>query len=145
MQNSTTPAALDPVPDIDGINSPLWDGLKQGRLQFQACACGHAWLPPRSLCPQCLGDDWAWREASGRGRIISWVVYHVAYHPSFKNKLPYNVSIVELEEGPRLITNILDPNDQISIDAPVRLDVDTTRDTPLAQFRLAHAQPGSNQ
>jgi len=140
MQSSTTPAALapalDPIPDLDGINAPLWDGLKQGRLHYQACACGHAWLPPRALCPQCLGTDWAWREASGHGEIVSWVVYHVAYHPSFKDKLPYNVAIVELKEGPRLITNILAPNETLSIGAPVQLAVDTTLATPLAQFRL---------
>lgn len=137
MQTATTPAALEPIPEIDSINAPLWEGLKQGRLHYQACSCGHAWLPPRALCPHCLGTDWAWRQASGQGEIVSWVVYHVAYHPSFKDRLPYNVAIVELKEGPRLITNILDPNDQLSVGAPVQLAVDTTRENPLAQFRLA--------
>jgi len=137
MAVSNTQNIASPVPEIDSINEPHWLGLKSGVLRYQACACGHSWLPPRAFCPHCLGADWAWREASGKGKIVSWVVYHTAYHPAFKDKLPYNVAIVELEEGPRLITNILDANDRLSVDAQVRLEIDTSRETPLAQFRLA--------
>jgi hypothetical protein len=126
----------EPGPEIDGINEPHWLGLKEGKLRYQACACGHNWLPPRLLCPRCLEPGWAWRDAAGHGQIVSWVVYHVAYHPAFKDKLPYNVAIVELDEGPRLITNILDANDRLSVGARVQLEIDTARETPLAQFRL---------
>ena len=136
MTSSSTPSLADPAPEIDGINEPYWSGLKQGRLRYQACACGHSWLPPRALCPHCLGSDWAWRDSAGRGEIISWVVYHVCYHPAFKDRLPYNVAIVELEEGPRLITNIRDANDRLSVGAPVCLAIDVSREIPLAQFRL---------
>lgn len=127
---------LMPTPEIDNINERFWTELKHGRLVFQQCTCGHRWLPARALCPHCLGTTWEWAAASGRGEIYSWVVYHVAYHPAFKERLPYNVAIVELEEGPRLITNILAPNDQLSIGAPVQLALDTEQEVPLAQFRL---------
>lgn len=89
--------------------SPFWQELESGRLTFARCAnCSHAWLPPRAECPQCLGADWEWEVASGRGHLISWVVYHVAYNDAFVDRLPYNVAIVELVEGPRMITNLID-------------------------------------
>jgi len=129
--------STDPVPEINGINAPHWLGLRERKLRYQACTCGNSWLPPRLLCPRCLEEsNWNWREASGQGWIVSWVVYHVAYHPAFKDRLPYNVAIVELEEGPRLITNILDANDRLSVGARVRLVIDTAQETPLAQFQL---------
>jgi len=136
MTAADTPIIPEPGPEIDGINEPHWSGLKEGKLLYQSCANGHGWLPPRALCPHCLESNWNWREASGQGHIVRWVVYHVAYHPAFKGKLPYNVAIVELDEGPRLITNILDANDRLSIGARVRLEIDQGRETPLAQFRL---------
>jgi uncharacterized protein len=90
-------------------------------LAFQRCrACSNAWLPERSECPRCLVADWAWETASGRGRLISWVVYHRAYHESVADRVPYNVSLIELEEGPRVIANV--PGDsRLHADMPVRL------------------------
>ncbi|MDX3907035.1 MAG: OB-fold domain-containing protein [Pigmentiphaga sp.] len=129
--------ATELIPVYDAVNTTYWDEIKQGRLVYQYCSCGHAWLPPRALCPKCLGTDWTWKQASGNGELVSWVVYHVAYHPEFKNRLPYNVAIVALEEGPRLITNIVGGQDRLAVGAPVRLAIDTTREVPLAQFELA--------
>lgn len=127
--------------DIDPISEPYWAGLREGRLRYQACSCGHAWLPPRAICPSCLGSSWEWRDAQGGGVIKSWVVYHVAYHPQFKERLPYNVAIVKLDEGPQLITNIAAPNTDLHIGARVRLQArNSQRDNaeqPLAIFELA--------
>ena len=79
--------------------------------------------------------------ASGRGRLVSWVIYHTAYHAAFENRLPYNVSLVELQEGPRLLTNIVDaneaPNFTLVADAPVELKIEWEGDVALARFRLA--------
>ena len=96
-------------PEIDDSSKPHWYCLREGQLRFQACqACDHVWLPPRSHCPACLSDSFAWRVAGGGATLISWVVYHIVYHESLKDRLPYNVAIVALDEGPRLITNIVD-------------------------------------
>jgi uncharacterized OB-fold protein len=137
MNDITDITAATPVPEIDACNAPFWNALKQGRLLFQSCTCGHSWLPPRALCPQCLGTDWEWARSCGQGEIVSWIVYHVAYHPAFKDRVPYNVAIVSLREGPHLITNILDANDLLAVGAQVHLSVDCTQDVPLAQFRLS--------
>lgn len=126
-----------PAPDITDINRPYWDALRQGRLMFQRCHCGHAWLPARRECPRCLGDKVDWVPAVGRGRLVSWVVYHIAYNDAFKERLPYNVAVVELDEGPRLITNMIDAHEALACDAPVRLVTETEDGVTLARFTLA--------
>ena len=86
-----------PLPEPTPLSQPYWDALSDGRLTFQHCGkCGHNWLPPRAECPECLGPEWDWQAASGKGRVISWVIYHHAYHDAFKDRLPYNVALVEL-------------------------------------------------
>ena len=120
---------------------PYWHSLEAGRLTYQHCVCGHRWLPPRTECPSCLGTDWSWRDASGRGKLVSWVVYFVAYDEAFKEKLPYNVAIVELEEGVRLVSNIIGcPDGQgLELDMPLELAVEHEGDVVLARFsRVQH-------
>src|SRR3712207_3197965 len=92
-----------------------WSSLEEGRLRFQRCsACRNRWLPPRTECPRCWSAEWAWEEASGEGRVVSWVVFHTAFHEAFKDRVPYNVAVVELAEGPRLVTNLVEPVDRKS-------------------------------
>jgi uncharacterized OB-fold protein len=126
-----------PQPDVNDTSRPYWDGLREGRLMIQRCDCGHAWLPARTHCPSCLSPDVRWERASGRGRIVSWVVYHQAYHPAFESRVPYNVTLVKLDEGPQLLTNVTDANDALAADAPVELNVQWEGDVALARFRLS--------
>jgi len=129
-----------PAPEPTAVSAPYWDALKAGHLQFQRCKkCKHAWLPPRGECPNCLADQWSWERASGQGKLVSWVVYHIAYHPAFADKLPYNVAVVELAEGPRLITNIVNPTEQggLRADRPVELAIQQEQGIALARFRLS--------
>ena len=121
---------------VDSVSEPYWSGLKQGRLLFQSCGCGHRWLPAARHCPKCLGEDWKWVQASGEAHVESWVVYHVAYHSEFKDKLPYNVAIVQLVEGPRMITNIEGDLSRLAVKAPVSLKIDTAMTQPLARFSI---------
>jgi len=121
------------------LSQPYWDALADGLLMFQRCPhCRHAWLPAREECPSCLRDGAEWEAACGRGRLVSWVVYHIAYHEAFADRLPYNVAVVELEEGPRLITNIVDPDAKggMAVDRPVALSIGQDHGIALARFRL---------
>lgn len=127
--------------EIDAINGPYWAGLREGVLTYQACGCGHRWLPPRQLCPACLGTGWGWETASGEGTIRSWVVYHVAYHPAFQDRLPYNVAIVRLVEGPQLIAHIDAPRDALRVGARVVLRPDLALPQPIARFALRPESP----
>ncbi len=135
--SATNESFAIPQPDITDLNRPHWDGLKEGVLKFQRCgACGHAWLPTREDCPNCLHHGAEWEAASGKGRLISWVVYHVSFNKAFTDKVPYNVSVVELAEGPRVITNIVNPDQGLKGDAPVELVVEQEDGVALARFRL---------
>lgn len=127
-----------PQPEITASNAPYWNALKQGRLTFQHCrACGHNWLPAREACPACLSPDPEWKDSAGKGKIVSWVVYHVAYDEAFKDRIPYNVSCVVLDEGPRILTNIVDAGSRLAIAAPVSLCIEFEGDLALARFKLA--------
>lgn len=128
------------TPERDALNTPYWDSLAKGVLSFQRCdACEHAWLPARSECPGCLTDQWQWVPATGGAKLISWVVYHLAYHPAFANRLPYNVAVVELDEGPRMISNVVtdgNPN-VLKIEQRLRLAIEDEGGTFVPRFAVA--------
>lgn len=123
-------------PDRTGPAGAFWSALDGGRLEFQRCrACGAAQLPAREECTACLSPDLAWEAAQGGATLISWVVYHRPYHEAFKDRIPYNVAVVELDEGPRLISNILAPNESLRIDMPLRLELGESFGQTIPQFR----------
>ncbi|NYT62892.1 OB-fold domain-containing protein [Alcaligenaceae bacterium] len=130
-----------PKPEITELSQPYWDALHDGHLTFQRCSCGHAWLPARTHCPECLKPEPRWERASGKGTLISWVIYHVAYHPAFASRLPYNVALVQLDEGPRLLTNIVDDNEALVANAHVKLKIEQEAGTALARFQLIRPLP----
>ena len=125
-----------PLPEITELNRPYWDALRERHLVFQRCGCGHAWLPARHECPACLATASRWEPASGRGTLVSWVVYHTAYHPAFEQRLPYTVALVRLDEGPQLLAGLVDAADTLRGDAPVQLQVAWEGDLALPRFTL---------
>lgn len=128
-----------PFPELTRLNSPYWEGLADGILKYQHCAaCGQNWLPARAACPRCLKPDAEWRVSQGRGKVVSWVVYHHAYADFLKAWIPYDVTIVELDEGPRLLTNVVnsDAGRALKSGLPVTLNVETVEGTALARFRI---------
>jgi uncharacterized OB-fold protein len=137
---SVTEADFTGLLSLTPLNQVYWEALRAGHLDHQRCAaCGKAWLPPREQCPGCLQESWVWETSKGRGRLISWVVYHVAPNPDFASKLPYNVALVELDEGPRLITNLVDLERGAPprIEAPVELEIQEEGGLALARFRVS--------
>ena len=127
-----------PAPEPTELSAPYWRALDEGRLTFQKCAaCANAWLPARGECPRCLARESSWQTASGRARLVSWVVYHHGYHPYYAERLPYNVAVVELEEGPRLISNIIAGEQSLRIDMPLTLAIQREAGAALARFKPA--------
>ena len=130
--------ATIPQPEITDLTRPFWERLQQGFLSFQRCtACGHGWLPAREQCPQCLGDAWTREDAAGSARLISWVVYRTAFHPAFESRLPYTVAVIELDEGPRLISNVLGDAAALRIEQRLSLVIEDESGTALPRFRVA--------
>jgi uncharacterized OB-fold protein len=99
-------------------------------------------MPARDFCPHCLSGETSFVETSGRAKLISWVVYQKAFHEAFANRVPYNVALVELEEGPRMITNVLCSKDELVADMSLVLQIQ--HEDELAVARFAPASSGDN-
>ena len=99
---------MKPLPQPGPESLPYWEAARTRRLLLPLCSrCGKFWFPPSRRCPHCLSPDFDWREPKGEGRVYSFVVYHRVYHPAFEGEVPYVVALVELDEGPRMLTNIV--------------------------------------
>ncbi len=97
-----------PVPRSSPESLPYWQAAAAHRLEVPRCnVCGAHWFPPSRSCPHCQSADMAFARVSGNGRVFSFVIYDRVYHPAFAGDVPYVVALVELDEGPRLITNIV--------------------------------------
>lgn len=116
-----TPARPVPYPDED--SEEFWSAAARHELALQKCAaCGRFRFPPRPMCPRCRSMESAWERASGRGRVWSWVVAHPPVLPAFAERVPFNVAVIQLEEGVRMIGNLLDcANEDIREGMPVRV------------------------
>jgi uncharacterized OB-fold protein len=111
------------LPVIDDLNRPFWDGCRAGALRLQACRPhGHLRYPVSDVCPTCLSTESEWRTMSGRGEILSWVVFHHAYSEAWKHRTPYNVVLVQLDEGTRLFGNV-EPLDSADLSVGARVHV----------------------
>jgi uncharacterized OB-fold protein len=121
---------------------PYWDGAREGRLMLPKCrACGKAFMHPRVRCPFCASADIAWIQASGRGTLVSFEIAHQILNKTFKVKPPVVLAMVELDEGPRLLTNLVnvepDPR-TIRCDMPVEVVFDQqTDEISLPMFQPA--------
>jgi uncharacterized OB-fold protein len=124
------------IEDFAPVARPHWEALRdRGELLFQRCtACGEPRLPSREECPTCLSPDAEWEVATGSGTIVSWVVYHHAYDPALADRVPYAVALVQLDEGPRLLTNV--SGEPLAAGARVQLAVEHEGALALARFEL---------
>jgi uncharacterized OB-fold protein len=110
------------APSYSELAAPYWEAAGRGQLVIQHCAdCEAAIFPPRPLCPRCWSQSVTWRDASGLARVESFSVVHRAPNETFAAEVPYVVALVLLDEGPRLMTNIVgcDP-DEVTINMRVR-------------------------
>ncbi|HZR03096.1 MAG TPA: Zn-ribbon domain-containing OB-fold protein [Burkholderiales bacterium] len=95
-----------PLPAITPETRHFWEGTRAGELRLQRCvACAHVYFPPRPFCPQCASQEVTAFRASGRGKLYSYVIHH---RPTPGFTPPYAIAIVELDEGPRMMTNIVE-------------------------------------
>ena len=134
--------ALKPRPAVNLDNAFWFEAAAEHRLVVQRCQqCGTLRHPPGPCCPECQSFDWDAVEASGRGTLYSYVVSHHPRHPAFDH--PLLIALVELEEGTRLITNLIGVTpDEVVIDMPLEVawhQADAQLSLPL--FRPATAHP----
>lgn len=121
-----------PAPRTGRDASPLWQFARERRLSVPRCPKCHSFQwPPRSRCPKCLADT-VWQDVSGRGEIVSFSVVHRAVNPDLADEVPYTVAIVELDEGVRLLTNIVcDDPDRLRCGRRVEVRFEATADPEM--------------
>ena len=127
-----------PLPIITDDNRQYWQYCKKHELRMQKCHnCGYIRFPPSLVCPQCHSMDFEWEKLSGQGKIYSFVIYRMSYHPSYADDIPYTVAIIQLAEGPRMESNITDCKvEDIRIDMPVEVYFnDLTDEVSLPKFK----------
>lgn len=130
MSDATAPPLLQP----DAVSRPFWEACRRRELHASECAdCAYLFLPLGPCCPRCWSSRVAPRAVSGRGRVFSFVVYRRTYHAAMP--APYVVALVELQEGPRLISNIVGcAIEEVEIDMPVRVRFEQAGDFMLPRF-----------
>ncbi len=136
----TTSKYGKPLPRPREIEKPYWDGLKKHEIWLQKCRdCGQIWFPPHFGCPKCLSTNWDWVRASGKGKVWSWGVFYQLYFKSFAQDIPYNVVQVTLDEGPDVISNMVEcKNEDIKCDMRVEAVFDdVTPEVTLLKFKPA--------
>ena len=129
-----------PLPETTGAMRPFWDAARRHELVIQRCgACGTRRFPARDLCSRCLSRDADWVRVSGRGTVFSWAVMHQVYHPAFASDVPYAVVVIALDEGARLVSNLVGcPPHEIRAGMPVTVVFeDVTPEVTLPKFRPA--------
>lgn len=124
------------LPNIYPETQFYWDGAKAGKLLLKHCTpCNQSFFPPRPFCPKCGSRDVSVREASGKGRLYSYVISHL---PAPGYEPPYVVAVVELEEGVHMVSNLLecsaDP-EVIDVDMPLEVTFEDRGDITVPQFR----------
>ncbi len=127
-----------PVPAASWETRAWWEGCGRGELVLQRCgACGKVQHKPRAVCATCLSSEIEHFVASGRGQVYTFTVTHQNQAPGFREACPYVLAYVELEEGPRLLTNVIgcDPG-EVSVGMPVVVDF-----APVDDEREAFAVP----
>lgn len=135
----TAPLYAKPLPTLNEENRPFWDGAREGNLRMQQCStCGHIRFPISHVCPDCLSYEFKWKNLSGRGEVFAYIVYHKLYNKAFAADLPYNVALVQLEEGPRMYSNIVGcNNDAVKVGDKVEAVFEAvTPEITIPKFRL---------
>ena len=129
------------LPAPDESTEPYWAATRDGKLLVKRCAdCGRHHFYPRPFCPHCWSEAVDWVEASGRGTLYTYSTVRVNDLPPFGERVPYTAAIVDLDEGPRVMTNLVDCD---PADVRIGMPVEVTFRELDDEFTLAMFRPGS--
>jgi len=128
-----------PLPVIDHDSAPYWEAAHEGRLDIPLCGdCGKHHFYPRAICPHCHSDDLKFDTVSGRGEVHTFTIARRPAGPAFADDVPYVVALIELEEGPRMMSRIqTDDPESVRIGAKVEVTfVKATDEITFPYFRM---------
>ena len=129
-----------PLPNKQPESDFYWEKAKEHELWLRKCnTCGYAYFYPRNICPKCYSDDVTWIQASGKATLHAFAIVERVPIPAFREAVPYVAALVDLDEGPRMPTNIVGVEmDEAHIKIGMALEVtfeDVTEDTTLPKFK----------
>ncbi len=132
-----TDAVAKPQPQISPGAEPFWEHAKRDELFLPFCeGCQKPFYYPRRWCPNCFSQNLSWRKMTGRGEVYSFSVIHQSPLPSYQQDVPYVLAIIELEEGPRMMTNVLECNvDAVHVGMAVEVIFEVRGAMKIPQFR----------
>ena len=129
-----------PLPSITTTDRPFWEGARRHQLMAYKCLnCGTYYYPAID-CPRCKIPKMEWTPVNGKGKIYTFCIYHLPYHPSWEKSLPYNVAWIKLEEGPLMMSNVIGCNNgDLHVGMPVEV---VFEDVVSGDAGLANGIPG---
>ncbi len=139
-QDKSPKAYRKPLPHIDEESRPWWEAAQRHELYIQKCRdCGDLRFHPRALCTSCMSARTEWVRCKGTGKIYTFTVTNQNQAGGFRDSLPYIMAWVEVDEGLKMLTNIVDcPPEQVKIGMPVEAVFDdVTPEVTLVKFRPA--------
>ncbi|KKD07006.1 Zn-ribbon domain-containing OB-fold protein [Streptomyces sp. WM6386] len=123
------------LPEADAFTRTYWEAAEEGRLLVRRCgACGRTHHYPREFCPHCWSEDVTWEPASGRAELYTWSVVHRNDLPPFGERTPYVAAVVQLAEGPRMMTELVGVPPE-TLRAGMALEVDFRQGIPVFRPR----------
>ena len=126
------------VPKPTPETAHYWQGTSEGELRIQRCnACAKFYFYPRPSCPHCSSENVSWVKSTGRARLHTYLISHRPA-PGFEDQVPYVIAVVELEEGPRMMTNIVgiaNTPDALELDMPLVVSFESRGDQNVPVFR----------
>lgn len=128
-----------PLPRPTQITQPFWDAARAGRIDIPSCKkCNTLQFYPRAICTTCMHDEFDWKTCAGTGHIYTYTVNNRAANSYMKGKTPYVVAVVELDEGVRMMANIIETQiEEVKIGAKVQVVFEpVSDDITLVQFKV---------
>jgi uncharacterized OB-fold protein len=125
------------LPVITSLDKPFWDAAKRHELMAYRCLNCGTFYSQATDCIACDNPRMEWVRVNGKGQVFTYAIYHQLYHPAWKDDIPYNVSWIKLDEGPLLMSNIIEcQNEDIYIGMPVTVVFDdVTEEVTLPKFK----------
>ena len=137
MTSGVTPTR--PLPQFSALSRPYWEGCRRHELVIQRCSsCSSFMFYPRATCPTCGSKHLVWRTVSGDATLFAFTIARRATHRLLSDRVPYVIAVVELDEGPRLTSTVVDaPFDNLATGLRLKVDFEDFGELALPIFRLA--------
>ena len=134
---------VKPLPTLDADGRSFWESCRKHKMALQRClSCKQFRYPPRPLCPNCHSPEAQWSPVSGRGQVYAALVMCRSYGPAWEQDVPYNISLIDLDEGVRMWSNVIGcPAEDVKIGERVAVSYDdVTDEITLPKFRKVRSE-----